>query len=346
MKTPAAILTELQRPLELDEVEIPALDVGQTLVRLQASRICGSQIGEINGVKGPDHWLPHLLGHEAGGVVVDVGPGVRHVKPGDHVVAHWRPSQGIQCPPPAYQRGSQRVNAGWITTFNHHSIISENRLTKVAEETDLELRCLMADTLTTGFGIINRDAKVQLGESVVVVGAGGIGSGVILGARLAGANPIIAVDLFDHKLDHARKLGATHTINSADTDFEEKVREIVGPQGSDVVIDGTGSPDIIARCYNLTRNIGRCVLFGVPHHTKNVTLHTLPLHFGRVLTGSEGGQSIPHEDIPKYLDLLNSRDIDLSGMVTHRGSLEDVNDLIDKMQSGEVIHAVMHYPAD
>ncbi len=346
MKTPAAILTELQQPLELDEVEIPALDVGQTLVRIHASRICGSQIGEIDGVKGPDNWLPHLLGHEAGGVVEEVGSGVTRVKPGDHVVLHWRPSEGIQCRPPCYRRGNQTVNAGWITTFNHRGVISENRLTKVAPDTDMELRCLMADTLTTGFGIVNRDAGVQLGESVAVVGAGGIGSGVILGAHLAGANPLIAVDLFDHKLEHARKLGATHTINGREGDFVEQVREIVGAAGADVVIDGTGNPEIIAKCYSLTKGCGRCVLFGVPHHTKNVSLHTLPLHFGRVLTGSEGGQSLPHSDIPKYLDLLRARGADLSGMVTHRGSLEDVNDLIPKMRSGEVIHAVMHYPAD
>jgi len=342
MKTPAAILVEQNHPLELDEVEIPPLTYGQVLVDLKATRICGSQIGEIDGVKGPDRWLPHLLGHEAGGIVREVGPEVKHVKPGDRVVAHWRPGRGINAPPPRYDWNGRVCNAGNITTFNPLSIISENRLTPVPEETDFETCCLMADTLTTGFGVIHNDARVRIGESVVIIGCGGIGLGVVLGAKLAGAHPIIAVDLHDHKLEVARKYGATHTINSQQDDFAEAVQEILkGP--ADVVIDGTGLPAVLEKAFPLAGPKGRCVIFGVMRHDRKMSLNTLPLHFGKVLTGSEGGASQPAEDIPRYLRMIDAGLFDPSGFVSHRIKLEDINDGIARMRSGEVIHCIIHY---
>src|SRR5271168_2807965 len=129
MKTPAAILYEQKKPLVLDEVEVPALKQGQVLVEIGATRICGSQLGEIDGVKGPDRYLPHLLGHEAGATVLEVGPEVKQVKAGDRVVLHWRPGRGIEARPPVYSWNGKKVNAGWITTFSHFAVISENRAT-------------------------------------------------------------------------------------------------------------------------------------------------------------------------------------------------------------------------
>lgn len=343
MKTQAAILIEQNKALEIDEVEIPKLGIGQVLVDISVSRICGSQIGEIDGVKGPDRWLPHLLGHEGGGTVLEVGPGVKTVVPGDRVVLHWRPSDGLEADCPKFGWNGKTANAGHIATFNHLGVITENRMTAVPKDTDFELCSLMADTLTTGFGVISHDARVNIGESVVLIGAGGIGSGTILGAQLAGANPIVAVDLYDHKLELARKLGATHVFNGRSEDLEDQIRDAVGSDGADVVIDGTGIPSVIEQCYSLTKQTGRCVLFGVMHHEKRVNLHTLPLHFGRVLTGSEGGQSLPHIEIPRYLRLIRDRGIDLSPLVTHRGPLTDVNSLISGMRSGEVQHAMLHY---
>ena len=344
MKTRAAILVEQNRPLEVAEVEIPKLGIGQVLVRISASRICGSQLGEIDGVKGVDRWLPHLLGHEAGGTVLEVGPGVKTVEPDQRVVLHWRPSDGIEAPRcPVYDWDGKRVNAGHITTFSHHAIVSENRLTRVPDDTDFELCCLLADTLTTGFGMMNRDANVRIGESVVLIGAGGIGSGAILGAHLAGANPIVAVDLYDHKLAVARTVGATHVFNALSPDVEGQVRDVVGDGGADVTLEGTGLPNVIEQCYRLTAPNGRCVLFGVMHHARSIAIHTLPLHLGKVLTGSEGGQSLPHIDIPRYLRLLRDRGIHLNHLISHRGPLDEVNDLIEKMRAGEVQHAIMRY---
>jgi len=341
LKTLAAILVEQKKPLELCEVELPKLGYGQVLVEIKATRICGSQIGEIDGVKGPDKYLPHLLGHEAGGVVLEVGPEVKHVSLGDRVVCHWRPGAGIDAGGSVYKWGRKPVNAGPITTFQKFAVISENRLTKVPLDTDFELCCLLADTLTTGFGVINNDAKVKAGESVVIFGVGGIGLGVVLGAKLAGANPIIGIDVYDHKLTKALEHGLTHTINAACESTPQRVREILGGL-ADVVIDGTGNPGVIESAYELTRlRGGRCVLFGVLPYNKKISIQTIPLHFGRTLKGSEGGQSNPHKDIPKILRKLKKIQFNSSSCINRRGELLEVNKIIADMRRGSVIHGII-----
>lgn len=343
MKTAAAILVEQRKPLVLDEVEIPVLGFGQVLVDIQVSRICGSQLGEIDGAKGPDRFLPHLLGHEGGGIVLEVGPEVRHVKPGDRVVLHWRPGRGIEARGALYDWNGRVANSGCITTFNRYSVISENRLTAVPPDTDFEVCALLADTLTTGFGVINNDAAVKIGESVVVVGCGGIGLGVVLGAHLAGAHPVIAVDLHDHKLEKAGEFGATHTINSTRADFAETARQILGGRPADVVVDGTGQPTVLEKAFGLAGPAGRCVGVGVMPHDRKISLNTLPLHMGKVLSGSHGGSSLPAEDVPRYLRLMAGGRFDPRGMVSHRIPLEQVNEGIARMRSGEVIHCLIDF---
>jgi len=342
MKTAAAILVEQHEPLVVDEVEVPAPGFGQVLVKLSASRICGSQLGEIDGVKGPDKWLPHLLGHEGGGTVLEVGPEVRHVKAGDRVVLHWRPGRGIESRGPVYGWRGGKANAGSVTTFNQFAVVSENRLTPVPGDTDAEVCCLLADTLTTGFGVINNDAAVRIGESVVVIGVGGIGLGTVLGAKLAGAFPVIAVDLHDHKLAKAREFGATHTINSRETDFATAAEQILGGK-ADVVVDGTGNPAVLEKAFALASNTGRCIGVGVMPHDRKLSINTLPLHFGKRLVGSHGGSSQPADDIPRYLRMMKAGVFDPRGMVSHRIRLDAINDGIAKMRSGEVIHCIIHF---
>jgi S-(hydroxymethyl)glutathione dehydrogenase/alcohol dehydrogenase len=345
LKTPAAILVEQRKPLVIDEVEVPALKRGQVLVEIHATRVCGSQIGEIDGVKGPDKFLPHLLGHEAGAIVLEVGEDVTHVAPGDRVVCHWRPGAGIDAGGSVYDWNGTKVNAGPITTFQKYAVISENRLTKVPPDTDFDLCCLLADTLTTGFGIIDNDAKVKAGESVVIFGVGGIGLGVVLGAKLAGGNTIIGVDLHDHKLAKAAEYGLTHQINASRENSAERAKEILGGL-ADVTIDGTGNPKVIETAYDLAKlRGGRCVLFGVMPSEQRVNIHTLPLHFGRILTGSEGGQSQPGKDVPEILRTLAEQKIVMRGFVSHRSPLREVNGITARMRSGEAIHAIL-YPLD
>ncbi len=343
MKSPAAILVEQRQPLVLDEVELPRLGFGQVLVEIHVTRICGSQLGEIDGVKGPDRWLPHLLGHEAGATVLEVGPEVRHVKAGDRVVCHWRPGRGIEARGPLYTWGGRTVNAGCITTFQQYAILSENRVTPVPPDTDLEVCALLADTLTTGFGVIHNDAKIKIGESAVVIGCGGIGLGTVLGAHLAGAYPVIAADIQDHKLAKAREFGATHTINTRTQPLAEAVLAILEGRPADVVVDGTGQPAVLEQAFALAGPFGRCIGVGVMAHDRKISLNTLPLHLGKVLTGSHGGDSQPADDIPRYLRMMRGGRFDPRAMISHRLALQDINDGIARMRSGEVVHALVDF---
>ena len=343
MKTQAAILVEQRKPLVIGEVEVPTLGYGQALVRIHASRICGSQIGEIDGVKGPDRWLPHLLGHEAAGTVMEVGPEVRHVKTGDRVVCHWRPGKGMEAQGAVYGWNGKKANAGCIMTFQQFAVLSENRMTVVPPDTDPELCCLLADTLTTGFGVIGNDARLKVGESAVIIGCGGIGLGVVLGAKLAGAYPLIAVDLHDHKLKTAARYGATHTINSSKHDFVAAAREVLNGLPADVVVDGTGNSAVLEKALELAGPHARVVGVGVMPHDRKISLNTLQFHFGKQLRGSHGGESQPAEDIPRILRMIKAGVFETSGFVTHRTKLTDINQAIEKMRSGESIHTIIHF---
>lgn len=337
----AAILALSRAPLVVDEISLPeTLGVGQALVKVLYSTICGAQLNEIAAAKGPDKFLPHLLGHEASARVLEIGPGVTTVKPGDTVVLHWRPGQGIQCQPPAYTWNGKKLNAGWVTTFNEYAVISENRMTVISPDYDLRNAPLLGCAVTTAAGVINNDAGVKVGESVVVFGVGGVGLNVVQFAQLAGAYPIVAVDLVASKLEMARERGATHCLNpSAVADLDAAIREIVGDKGPDKVIETTGAKQVIELAYNLTHADGTCVLVGVP--SEKVTIYTLPIHFNKVLTGSHGGDAVPQVDIPRLIRLNQAGRLSFSGLITHEFPLEDINAALDVVRSGAAGRVVL-----
>jgi S-(hydroxymethyl)glutathione dehydrogenase/alcohol dehydrogenase len=333
-KAKAAILAQSRKPLVVDEIDFPdSLGVGQVLVKVLHTSICGAQLNEIAAVKGPDKFLPHLLGHEASAEVVETGLGVTTVKAGDTVVLHWRPSRGIQCPPPAYRWRGEKLNAGWVTTFNEFAVVSENRMTVIPPESDLKVAPLFGCAVTTAAGVITNDAKVKVGESVVVFGTGGVGLPVVQFAALAGAYPVIAVDVLEDKLAMARGRGATHTIEAkSGVDVAAEVRKIVGTPGPDKVIETTGVKAVIELAYDLTHADGTCVLVGVP--SEKVSIYTLPIHFNKVLTGSHGGDAAPHIDIPRILRLVQAGRISFDGIITHEFPLDRINEALDVVRSG------------
>lgn len=333
----AAILHELNKPLEVAEIELPTtLAVGQVLVKIHYSGICGSQLGEIDGAKGEDKYLPHLLGHEASGTVIAVGPGVRHVKPEDKVVLHWRKGLGIEAETPKYNWQGRQVNAGWVTTLSDYAIVSENRVTPIPADSDLAVAALFGCAVTTGFGIIENNAKVRIGESVVVYGAGGIGLNIVQAASLVSAYPIIAVDLHEEKLQLAKAMGATHVINASEVDAPAVLREMLPQKGLDVFIDNTGLPQMIELGYQLTHAQGRVVLVGVPRKGNHINIYSLPLHFGKELTGSHGGEALPHIDIARYLTLFQVGKIKLRELITDYFPLTEVNEAIAAIRCGQV----------
>lgn len=335
MKTRAAVLVELGRPLEIHELEIPPLEHGQVLVRILCSGICGSQLGEIAGVKGHDPYLPHLLGHEACGEVLEVGAGVKRVAPGRRVILHWRKAAGLEGPPAHYHSPQLgRVNSGWVTTFSELTVVSENRVTPVDPEVPPAVAALMGCAVTTGAGVVNRDAGVQLGESLLILGAGGVGLSVLQAARLAGALPVVMVDRFQNRLELALELGADRVVNGAEETDLEQALKVEG--GYDVVIESTGHVPLIELAYRLASPQGRIILVGVPKAGEEASLYTLPLHFGRVLTGSHGGDSQPDRDIPRYLKLFHAGRLDLEGLISKRYAFEDINQALEDMRSGVV----------
>lgn len=342
-KMRAAILVEQHKPLVVAEVELPEkLSFGQVLVKVQYSGICGSQLNEIDGVKGVDPYLPHLLGHEGSGIVLETGEGVSTVKEGDHVVLHWRKGNGLQSLTPVYRWNGRKVNAGWVTTFNEYAVVSENRVTPIPEDFSLELGVLFGCAVTTAFGVLNNDAGVKIGQSVVVFGAGGVGLNIIQGARMVSAYPVVAVDRVGIKIEMARRFGATHTLR-ADKDLEKQIGGIVGTEGADVVIDTTGDTRVIELAYEVTHPDGKTILVGVPKKECKASIYTLPLHFRKVLTGSHGGNAIPHEDIPRYVRLHKAGLLNLEGLITHRFSLEKINEAIDLMRQGNVGRSVIAF---
>jgi S-(hydroxymethyl)glutathione dehydrogenase/alcohol dehydrogenase len=333
----AAVLTELKAPLVIAELAMPAaLAVGQVLVKVHYSGICGSQLGEIAGAKGQDKFLPHLLGHEASGTVLAIGPGVRHAREGDKVVLHWRKGLGIESDTAHYIWDGRKVNAGWVTTFNDYAIVSENRVTTIPADSDMEVAALFGCAVTTGFGVVENNAKVRIGESVVVFGAGGIGLCIVQAAALVSAYPIVAVDQHENKLEVARQMGATHVVNSSTGDTRQAILDIVGKSGVDVFIDNTGQTAIIEMGYEITKPQGRVTLVGVPRKGNNIGIYSLPLHFGKVITGSHGGEAIPHVDIPRYQNLYRAGRIRLRELITDYFALDQVNEAISGMRNGKV----------
>lgn len=189
-----------------------------------------------------------------------------------------------------------------MTTFNDHAVISENRLTVVPASFDKKVAPPLGCAVTTALGVVNNDAKIKIDESVVIFGSGGVGLNLAQCAALVSAYPIVAVDILDNKLEMATRFGATHVLNSARVaDVEAALRAIVGSGGADKVLETTGLRPVIELAYALTHAGGTCVLIGVPNEP--VTIHTLPLHFNKVLTGSHGGDCVPDIDIPRIIKL-------------------------------------------
>jgi S-(hydroxymethyl)glutathione dehydrogenase/alcohol dehydrogenase len=252
------------------------------------------------------------------------------------VVLHWRKGLGIESVPPIYSWQGKQVNAGWITTFNEYAIVSENRCTPIPADSDLKVAALFGCAVTTGFGVVENNARVRIGESVVVYGAGGIGLNIVQAAAMMSAYPIIAVDLHDNRLQLAAEMGATHLINGSRDDARARIQEISGVAGVDVFIDNTGQPAIIEAGYQLTKPQGRVVLVGVPRKGKEISIYSLPLHFGKVLIGSHGGDCCPHLDISRYHNLFRLNRIKLRELITDEFSLSEINKAIEEIRRGEI----------
>ena len=234
MKIRAAILEKLGAPLTFtDQLETPALKRGQVLVALAYSGVCHSQLMEASGLRGEDKFLPHLLGHEASGRVIEVGADVNKVKVGDHVVLGWIKGQGLDAGGAQYQWGEKTVNAGGVTTFQSHAVVSENRLVKLEKDFPLHVAVLFGCAIPTGAGIVMNSMPSQRGSTILIWGLGGIGLSALLATRIGTFEKIIVVDVEANKLELARTLGATHLINALETDPLCEIMKLTDHRGVD-----------------------------------------------------------------------------------------------------------------
>lgn len=324
----AAVLEKIDAPLAIRDVELTKLKVGQVLVKILVSGLCGAQLHEIRGHKGNAKFLPHLMGHEGCGIVEEVGPGVTTVKVGDKVVMHWRPGTGIDAPFPSYVLDGKSMSSGKVTTLSECSIVSENRLTTVPQDTPEDLCAILGCALTTAMGIIDNEVDLKFGESVAVVGCGGVGLNLIQAAALKSACPIYAIDNNVTKRDLCFTAGASLFTNSV-TNLDEKV---------DVIIDTTGIPEVISECVSKLSGKGRMILVGQPAPGRGVEVMNAVNLFsgmGQTIKATQGGKTNPTEDIPRYIRMHQEGILDVKQFVTHRFKLDQVNEAFDLLKSGD-----------
>lgn len=342
----AAVLCEPNVPLAIEDLTVPDPGYGQVLVKVAASGVCHTQVLEIQGKRGVDHYLPHLLGHEGSGVVEAVGPGVSRVAVGDHVILSWIKGAGIDPISPTYFSGNRRINAGALTTFNEYTLAAENRVTPIRKDMPLDKAALVGCAVATGAGAVINAAKVEPGSVVVVFGAGGIGLNAIQAATLVNAGEIIAVDIYDHKLAQARLFGATRTVHSRRQDPVDAVLDLTGGKGADYVIEAVGSQETMEQAFASARmNGGLTILIGnLPHQTK-ISINPFHLICGKKLLGTWGGETNPRRDFPRYVDLYLAGKLKLDELITHRFRLKDINIAVKALEGGEVARAIIDFSA-
>lgn len=311
----AAILIKTGKPLVVDDLTMPTLGVGQVRVKMQYAAICGAQLGEIAAVKGPDKFLPHLLGHEGVGIVEAIGPGVTTKKVGDQVICHWRPSEGIAAKGAVYDWRGTTVNSGPMTCFSTETIVSENRLTQMPIGIDPKVAPLYGCAFTTAHGVVVNDAQIKPGDKVIVFGFGGVGQAIAAMAQRAGA-VVVGMDRVSDKV-RGQRFAAWDGVED----------------GFDVAVDVTGASDVIETAYRVTHTTGKVILVGVPRHDDPIRIDSLPLHFGKQIIGSQGGWCVPHEDIPRIATL--GWFAYAQPWITHEFALDDINQALDVVRSGQ-----------
>ncbi|MER6073350.1 S-(hydroxymethyl)mycothiol dehydrogenase [Streptomyces sp. NPDC001852] len=344
-------------PVSLETIVVPDPGPGEALVKIEACGVCHTDLHYREGGIGDE--FPYLLGHEAAGVVEAVGEGVTEVAPGDFVILNWRAVCG-QCRAclrgrPWYcfnthnakQRmtladGTELSPALGIGAFAEKTLVAAGQCTKVDRAASPAAAGLLGCGVMAGLGAAINTGNVGRGDTVAVIGCGGVGAAAVVGSRLAGAARIIAVDIDDRKLDTAKKLGATHTVNSRETDAVDAVRELTGGFGADVVIEAVGRPETYRQAFYARDLAGTVVLVGVPTPEMKLELPLLDV-FGRggALKSSWYGDCLPSRDFPMLIDLYLQGRLDLDAFVTETIALDEVEKAFERMHGGDVLRSVV-----
>lgn len=376
MRVRAAVLREMgapapyagSRPLELEELELEQPGRGELLVRVRAAGLCHSDLSVIDGSR--PRVMPMALGHEAAGEIVTVGEGVQDLSPGDHVVLAFVPVCG-DCPPCRSGRaalcepgaaanaagtllgGARRLGTAagepvhhhlGVSAFAEHIVVSARSAVRVDPELPWELAALFGCAVLTGVGAVVNSADPAPGESVAVLGLGGVGQAAVLGAVLAGAAPIVAVDRVAAKLELARELGATHVVDAGAEDVAAAIREITGG-GVHHAVETVGSAAVLAQAYAATRRGGTTVTVGLPHPEQELSIPAVSLVAEeRTLKGSYLGTCVPERDIPRFVALHREGRLPVERLLSHRLTLDELNEGFDRLARGEAVRQVVLLP--
>ena len=340
--TQAAVLFDPCTPLSFITLSIPPLQPEQVLVEIAYSGVCRTQLLEMEGKKGPDRFLPHTLGHEGSGVVVQIGAAVKKVKPGDHVVLSWIRGCGGEVGGMRYESEQGWINSGALSTFMTHTVTCENRVTPIPESMPLREAALLGCAVPTGAGMVFNTANIKSDSSVAVFGLGGIGLSALMAVASLKAKTIIGVDISDHKLQQARKIGATHTIHAYEQDVQKEILAMTDGQGVDFAIEAVGCRESMETAFTVVRpNGGLCVLAGNVTHGETISIDPFDLIKGKRLVGTWGGETVPERDIPHYVYKFLHGVLPLSELITHESSLEEINAVVRAMDASEVGRALI-----
>lgn len=343
----AAVLSELNRPLEvLSDVQAGALQRGQVLVKLAFSGVCHSQLMEARGHRGADLYLPHLLGHEGTGKVIEIGEGVTKVRPGDLVILGWIKGRGLDSGGTQYRQGGRILNAGGVTTFNERAIVSENRLTPLPQGVPLDVGVLFGCAVPTGAGIVTNDLRPAPGSSIAVFGLGGIGMSALMATSLFACNTVIAVDVAVDKLAIAGDFGATQVLDASRDDPVAAIRELTGGAGVDYAVESSGRARVIEQAFeSVRRGGGVCVFASHPAQGERISLDPYELICGKQIRGSWGGNSMPDDDIPKFAALYRAGKLPLERLITRRYTLDRINEALGDLETGLVTRPLIEIDA-
>ncbi len=372
MKIKAAVLTAMEKPrpyaqskpLEIMELDLDPPGDGEVLVRIRAAGLCHSDLSTINGDR--PRQLPMVLGHEAAGEIVEVGPNVRDLAVGDHVIFIFMPSCG-RCEPCAEGRpalcevGAKSNNAGTlpsggirlkldgkpvyhhvgVSAFAEYAVASESSLVKVDKSLSFEEAALFGCAVVTGAGAVINTARVKAGDSAAIVGLGGVGLMSLLAARACGCRQIVAVDLSDDKLKLAKQLGATHTVNAGDATAIEQVRE-VSKGGCDYAFELASSVKALEFAYKVTRRGGTTVTASLPHPTHTVPIPATNLVAEeRTLKGSYVGSCVPKRDIPRFVALYQQGLMPVDRLMSERIGFDEINEGFDRLADGVSVRQLL-----
>ena len=366
MRVRGAVLREMglpapyaeSRPLEIAELELDGPGPGELLIKVGAAGLCHSDLSVIDGSR--PRVMPMVLGHEAAGEVVDRGPGADGFESGDHVILSFVPACGgceacrsgraALCDPGAAANVAGALLGGgrrWqpndlnhhlgVSAFADHVVVSARSAVKVDPAVPYEVAALFGCAVLTGVGAVQNSAEVKLGESVAIFGLGGVGLAALLGANLAGAARIVAVDVLQSKLDLALELGATDVVLAGEDGYVEEIRTATGG-GAHKAIETVGNAQVLADAYAATRRGGVTVTVGLPHPSKMLSIPAVSLVAEeRTLRGSYLGSCVPALDVPRYVELYQAGRLPVEKLLTHRIALDEINEGFDRLARGEAV---------